>query len=189
MGRPAVFLDRDGTLVREVGYLRSVRELRLLPGAARAVRRLNDAGFAVIVATNQSGVARGLLTEEALAQIHGALAARLARRGGHLAGIYYCPHHPAAPLTQYRRRCRCRKPAPGMLLRAARDLDLDLPRSFAIGDAERDLEAGRRAGCRVVLVRTGYGTAVCSRGEVRADHVADDLCAAVAWVLSQAGRR
>jgi len=157
MGRPAVFLDRDGTIVREVDYLRSVDQLRLLRGAAEAIRRLNEAGFVVVLATNQSGIARGLLTESDLQAVHDELQRRLAQRGAHLDAIYHCPHHPEASVQAYRKRCRCRKPAPGLLQRAARELDVDLARSFAIGDSARDVEAGARAGCRTILVRTGYG--------------------------------
>jgi len=185
MARPAVFLDRDGTIVREVDYLRSPREMRLLPRAAEGVRRLNEAGFAVVLATNQSGIARGLLSEDDLVDIHEALQRRLSKRGAHLDGIYYCPHHPAGSVSRYRRRCACRKPAPGMLLRAARELDLYLSRSFAVGDSERDVTAGRRAGCHTVLVRTGYGADTEKRFgcEIGVDHVADDLLDAVLWVL------
>lgn len=182
MARPAVFLDRDGTIVREVDYLRRPDRMRLLPHAADAIRRLRHGGFAVVLATNQSGIARGLLTEADLADIHEALRRRLARRRARLDGIYYCPHHPEFGGAAYRRECDCRKPAPGMLLRAAWELGLDLARSFAVGDSERDLEAGRRAGCRTVLVRTGYGRAAEARGAA-ADHVADDLAAAADWIL------
>jgi D-glycero-D-manno-heptose 1,7-bisphosphate phosphatase len=191
VARPAVFLDRDGTIVREVGYLRSSAQLRLLPRAASAIKRLNDFGFAVIVATNQSGIARGLLTEADLALTNEALQRRLARYGAHVDAFYFCPHHPEVGPPKYRRRCRCRKPSPGMLLRAARELDLDLPRSFAVGDSARDLLAGRNAGARAILVRTGYGRrteAECGAA-LPADHVADDLAAAVEWVLAQPCRK
>jgi len=191
MARPAVFLDRDGTIIREVGYLRSPTQVRLLPGAAEAIRRLNQAGFAVVVATNQSGIARGLLTEEGLKLIHAALRRRLAKRGARLDAIYHCPHHPEAAAPEHRRRCRCRKPAPGMLLRAARELDLDLTRSFAVGDGERDVIAGLRAGCCTALVRTGYRADTEKRlgGKPRPDYVADDLLGAANWILKQRGQR
>ena len=166
--------------------------LRLLPRAAEAIRRVNEAGFAVVVVTNQSGIARGLLTEDDLEEIHAVLRRRLARGRARLDGIYFCPHHPEGARREYRRRCRCRKPAPGMLLRAAEDLDLDLTRCYAIGDGARDVEAGRRAGCRTVLVRTGYGAETEARlgAELPADHVADDLSGAVEWILGERrGRR
>jgi len=185
MGRPAVFLDRDGTVIREADYLRSAAQVRLLPHAAEAIRRLNEAGLAVVVTTNQSGIARGLLTEADLEQIHDALRRRLARRGAMADAIYFCPHHPEAGKPPYRRRCQCRKPAPGMLLRAARDLNLDLPRSFSVGDSERDLAAGRKVGARAVLVRTGYGRKTEAAGTAGADYVARDLREAVEWILRQ----
>ncbi len=187
MGRPAVFLDRDGTLIREADYLRSPEQVRLLPRAAEAVRRLNYAGFAVVLATNQSGIARGLLTEHDLDSIHTLLRSRLAKRAARLDAVYFCPHHPTKGLPSYRRKCNCRKPAPGMILQAGRELDLDLTRCFAVGDSQRDLAAGRKAGCRTVLVRTGYGrdTELEEGDRLAADHVADDLAAAVDWILSQ----
>jgi D-glycero-D-manno-heptose 1,7-bisphosphate phosphatase len=191
VSRPAVFLDRDGTIVREADYLRSPERLRLLPRAAEAIRRLNDSGFAVVVATNQSGIARGLLTEDDLAQVHKVLAERLAKRGARLDAIYFCPHHPTAGAGRYRRECSCRKPAPGMLLRAAQELDLDLSRCIAVGDSQRDLIAGREVGCRTVLVRTGYGRDAEAEASapLPCDHVADDLAAAVQWILEQHGER
>lgn len=191
MARPAVFLDRDGTMIREVGYLRSPVQLRLLPRAASAIKRLNDAGFAAIVTTNQSGIARGLLTEADLALTNEALQRRLARYRAHIDAFYFCPHHPEVGAPRYRRRCRCRKPSPGMLLRAARELDLDLSRSFAVGDSARDLLAGRHAGARAILVRTGYGrqTEAQCGADLPADHVADDLAGAVEWVLAQRRRK
>jgi len=191
MGRPAVFLDRDGTIIREAEYLRLREQVRLLPRAADAIRRLNEAGFALVVTTNQSGIARGLLTEVDLENVHDVLRQRLAAKGAHLDAIYFCPHHPDVGGEQYRRRCRCRKPAPGLLLQAAKDLHLDLDRSFAVGDSERDLLAGKRVGCRTVLVRTGYGrtTETQSSGPLPADHIARNLGGAVDWILKQSGTR
>ena len=187
MSRPAVFLDRDGTITREVDYLRDVKQLRLLPRAAAAIRELNEAGYAVVIVSNQSGIARGLLTEDDLARIHAVMLARLARHGARLDAIYYCPHLPDATVAAYRKRCACRKPAPGMLRRAARELDLDLARSYVIGDRARDLEPGRQLGCATVLVRTGYGAqeAEAWRGPWRPDHTAATLAAAVTWVLGR----
>ena len=188
MGRPAVFLDRDGTIVREVDYLRSARDLRLMPGAAEAIRRLNRAGYAVVIATNQSGIARGLLTEDDLKEIHGTLIQRLAKRAARIDAIYYCPHHPEALVERYRRRCRCRKPQAGMLARAARDLKLDLARSVAVGDSARDVEAGRRAGCRTVLVRTGYGAKAEADLAQPPDHIASNLSEAASWIVRRGKR-
>jgi len=191
MGRPAVFLDRDGTIIRESDYLRRPEQVRLLPHAADALHRLQEAGFALVVVTNQSGVARGLLTEVDLAQVHDLLRSRLARRGVQLDAVYYCPHHPEAARPEYRRTCTCRKPSPGLLLQAAEHLDLDLAHSFAVGDSARDLAAGRAAGCRTVLVRTGYGrrTEAEAGPDLPADHIADSISDAADWILSQAGYR
>ncbi len=194
-GRPAVFVDRDGTLNREVHYLRRVADLRLLPGTTAAVRRLTEAGFAVVVVTNQSGVARGLIAPATLDAIHATLYRRLAHGGTRLAGLYVCPHHPTVGSPPLRRRCRCRKPAPGMVERAARELGLDLGRSYCVGDGIGDLGLAAATGLRAVLVRTGYGR----RTEAALDgdappvgpvappaHVAANFRAAADWIIDDA---
>lgn len=155
--RPAVFLDRDGTLNREVDYLADPAGLELLPGVGEALRELADAGYRLVVVTNQSGVARGLLDEPTLLRVHDALRAALARHGVALDRIAYCPHHPEVGPPPYRRSCECRKPRPGLLADAARELDLDLERSWIVGDSERDLLAGAALGLPGVLVATGKG--------------------------------
>jgi D-glycero-D-manno-heptose 1,7-bisphosphate phosphatase len=155
--RPAVFLDRDGVLIEEVGYLADPCQVVLIPGAGPAIASLNRAGIPVVVVTNQAGIARGYLSESRLAEIHGRLEALLAAEGARIDAIYYCPHHPTDGVAPYRLQCSCRKPQPGMLLQAATDLGIDLPRSSMIGDKAVDLEAGARAGCRPILVKTGYG--------------------------------
>lgn len=157
--RPAVFLDRDGTLTVESDWVTKSSDLELFPGAAEAIALLSRAGFAVVLATNQSAVARGLVTEPELAEIHAHLQDELARGGARLDGIYTCPHHPGEGSAPFRRECECRKPKPGMLLAAARELGLDLGRSFVVGDAERDLAAGAAVGARGILVATGKGEA------------------------------
>lgn len=157
MKKTAVFLDRDGTLIEEKGYLCRAREVKLLPGAAQAIHLLRKAGFSVILVTNQSAVARGLLTEAQLAVIHDRLQQLLHQEGTGLDAIYYCPHHPESGLGYYRKFCTCRKPEPGMLLRAARMHHLSLKDSFMVGDKLTDIAAGKSAGCRTILVRTGYG--------------------------------
>jgi len=162
-GRPAVLLDRDGTLTAEADWVRTVGDLVLLPFAAEAVAVLSGAGFAVVLVTNQSAVARGLVSEEELAAIHEHMTRDLASGGGRIDGIYYCPHHPTEGREPYRRACDCRKPGPGMLLAAAADLGLDLGRSWVVGDAGRDLEAGAAVGARGILVATGKGTAEFAR--------------------------
>jgi D-glycero-D-manno-heptose 1,7-bisphosphate phosphatase len=180
--RRAVFIDRDGTLNVEVNYLHRVADLALTPGAAEAVRALNQAGYLTIVVTNQAGIARGYYDEAALHTLHAHLAAVLATADAHLDAIYFCPHHPDFGVP-----CDCRKPAPGMLLRAAAEHDLDLGRCWLIGDTAGDIEAGRAAGCRTVLVRTGYGTQTEAALDTRSrpDAVQDDIGAAVRYILAQ----
>lgn len=186
----AVFLDRDGTLVDELGFLRSPADLRLLPGAAEGVRLFNRAGWKVVVVTNQSGIARGLLDEPTLAAIHARLEAELARGGAHVDAILHCPHHPEEGAPPFRRACACRKPAPGMLVAAAERLGLDLAASWTIGDSRRDLEAGRRAGLAGgVLVRTGKGAEELARfGAEAPPLVAADLPEAARLVLACAAQ-
>ena len=153
--RPAVFLDRDGTLNVEVDYLSDPADLQLLPGAGAAVARLNREGWLAVVVTNQSGVARGMLSEERLAEIHAELARQLKPFDAHLDGVYHCPHHPEIGEHPYRRVCECRKPLPGLLRDASRELDIDLSRSWIVGDSRRDLEAGAALGLPGILVTTG----------------------------------
>jgi D-glycero-D-manno-heptose 1,7-bisphosphate phosphatase len=153
--RRAIFLDRDGTLVYPRHYPSRPDELIICEGVVRPLRRLQRAGFMVVLITNQAGVAKGHLTEADLACMHNSLAERLRAAGVHLDAVYYCPHHAQGIVPKYSVPCDCRKPAPGMLLRAAADLSIDLVRSWFIGDILDDIEAGRRAGCRTVLVDLG----------------------------------
>ncbi len=188
--RPCVFLDRDGTLHEDVDYLRDPAQLQLFAGAADALVRLREAGFALIVVTNQSGIARGYLSEDDLGRIHAELERQLAAGGSHLDGIYFSPFHPSVGDPPYRRSSDCRKPEPGMLLRAAREHSLDLGASWIIGDTERDLEAGTRVGCRAVLVATGKGASEHERiREKRADYrFVPDLGAAAELILGAQGK-
>ena len=185
--KAAVFLDRDGTLVREVGFVTRPDRLRLLPGAAAALRRLQRKGFPLVMVTNQSAVARGLLSQTELAALHRVLERRLRRHRVTLRGIYVCCHHPRAGHGRFRRRCRCRKPAPGLILRAARDLDLNVRGSYLVGDSFRDVEAARRAGARPILVRTGHGAK--EEARVRRQRprvpVVQDLAAAAQLIMAR----
>jgi len=167
--RRAAFLDRDGTIsVERAGWLTRPDQLRLVRGSGAAIKRLNDAGVPVVVITNQSGVARGHLSEARLAEIHAELERRLRRYGAHVDLILYCPHHPTEGRAKYRKKCRCRKPAKGMLERAARDLDLRLDGSVVIGDDVRDLALSEGTGVKPILVRTGKGRA--KEAEARAKY-------------------
>jgi D-glycero-D-manno-heptose 1,7-bisphosphate phosphatase len=187
-GRAALFLDRDGVIVEDVDLLIRADELRLLAGAAEAIARARAAGLAVVVVTNQPTVARGLADEDAVRTIHAALGGMLRDRGANVDAFYFCPHHPRATLERYRVVCDCRKPRPGMLQRAARELGLDLPASAMVGDRISDVTAGARAGCRTVLVETGKHTEppIESPDDARPtqpDFVAPNLEAAVRWLL------
>lgn len=154
----AVFLDRDGTINEEKNYLHLPEDFVFIPGVPQAIRRLNQAGFLVVVVTNQSGVARGYFELTDVQRLHEHVACGLAAEQAHVDGFYICPHHPEAGQGLERRQCDCRKGAPGLLLQAAEELHIDLQQSFMVGDKDADLEAGRRAGCTPFLVLTGYGT-------------------------------
>jgi D-glycero-D-manno-heptose 1,7-bisphosphate phosphatase len=190
MGSSAVFLDRDGTVNEEVDFLTSPRDLRLIPRSAEAIRRANDLGLRVIIVSNQSGVARGLLTEAALAEIHAALAAQLGERNARVDGIYYCPHHPTQGIDGYRMECDCRKPKAGMIDRAVREFSVDPAKSWVIGDRTVDAGMAKSAGARAILVLTGYGRAereLCERDAIPLDYVADDLWDAMEFVAASLG--
>jgi D-glycero-D-manno-heptose 1,7-bisphosphate phosphatase len=183
--RPAVFVDRDGTLLEEAGYLDRLERLVFFPFSIDAVRLLNQAKFAVVIVTNQSGIARGMYGEPFVHETHAVMRTRMEQGGAHVDGFYYCPHHPDATVPQFKLDCDCRKPAPGMLIRAGRDLDIDLTRSFSVGDKWTDVAVGAAAGGRGILVRTGYGRsseASLPKG-VNLATVEDNLIAAVAWIL------
>ena len=184
---PAVFLDRDGTLLEEANYLDRLERLVFFPYSVDAVRLLNRGGYAVVIVTNQSGVGRGMYGEDFVHETHDVIAARLRAGGARVDGFYYCPHHPDATVPTYRKACECRKPAPGMLLRAAADLNLDLSRSFAVGDKWTDVAVGQTTGVPGILVRTGYGRASESSPVpgLQAAAVVDNLVGAVAWILRE----
>ncbi len=156
-GRIGVFLDRDGTLNEEVDYVRTPEQLRMIDGAAASVRTLNELGVVTCVISNQSGIARGYLSEKDLEAVHIKLKDELERYGARLDAIYYCPHHPAAGREPYNIECDCRKPRPGMLHRGEREFGLNLSRSFVVGDSIVDIQAGDAVGATTVLVLTGYG--------------------------------
>ncbi len=183
--RPAVFLDRDGTINEEKEYLHRVADFVFIPGAPAVIRRLKDAGFLVIVVTNQTGVARGYYDLAAVATLHRHLQEQLAGHGTAVDGFYVCPHHPDHGTGAYRRDCDCRKGAPGLLLQAAAEHGLDLPRSYMVGDKAADLEAGRRAGCTSLLVLTGYGRETAATLDDPAVPRCADLAAAAEWILRQ----
>ena len=183
----AVFLDRDGTVNEEVGFVNHIDRFRIFPWSGPAIRRLNQAGLLSVLVTNQSGVARGYFPETLVQETHARLQEELARFSARLDAIYYCPHHPDGKLQEYRKTCDCRKPAPGMLHRAAQELGLDLRASFVVSDRYQDLSMGFQAGTRGVLLLSGYG-----KGEYAyfrgswprpPDFVAAQLLEGVEWIL------
>lgn len=181
--RRAVFLDRDGTINVEREYLYRIEEFEFVAGAPEAVRLLNAAGFFVVVVTNQSGVARGYYSEEDVEILHRHIAFELGKFGARVDAWFYCPHHPQGR-GSYSLPCRCRKPLPGMLIEAARRYDIDLASSVMIGDKLVDIEAGLAAGCRTLLVRTGYGAEV-EPNLTPGTEVYDDLLAAARALAPQ----
>ena len=186
MKQPAVFLDRDGTVCEEVGYLREVKDLQLIPGSAQAIRKIRQAGWKVVIISNQSGVARGYLTEETVQTIHAALQEMLQKEEAEIDGIYYCPHHPKGN-PPYNMQCDCRKPKAGMLKQATKDLDLDLNRSIVIGDKLSDVQTAQRLNIPGILVLTGFGKGELEKyqqnWEKKPDHIAENLLEAASWFL------
>jgi D-glycero-D-manno-heptose 1,7-bisphosphate phosphatase len=188
--RPAIFLDRDGTMIEDAGYLTRAEDIAFYPWTVDAIRALNRAGFTIVVVTNQSAIARGLLTEAGLAEIHERLDERLQAGGARVAAYYYCPHHPDGPVAAYATKCDCRKPACGLVDRAVRDLDLDPARSFVVGDKWVDVGLARGVGAISVMVRTGYGAAeeATPPADLQADAIVDNLAAAASWILQNEPR-
>jgi len=154
MAGKAVFLDRDNTVMEDPGYIGDPKVVKLLPGVELALKSLSQCGYKLVVVTNQSGIARGLLTEQTLDKIHAELRRQLSQRGAHLDAIYYCPFHPEGTIEEYAKESDLRKPQPGMLQLAAKELDIDLSQSWMVGDSARDIEAGQRAGCKTIRVRS-----------------------------------
>jgi len=182
----AVFFDRDGTLIEDVGYLTAPDQVRVRPGAAQAVRRLNEAGFLVVVVSNQSGVARGLMSAEDVERANDRLRELLGEQGARIDASYYCPHLPTGTVPAYAKGCECRKPKPGLLYQAARDLGIDLTDSFLVGDAARDVEAGRAARCQTIFLGDLDLLDAGARGQLEAfaDFTATSLTEAANHILS-----
>jgi D-glycero-D-manno-heptose 1,7-bisphosphate phosphatase len=183
--RAAVFLDRDGVLTREDEWVLRPDQVELLPGAAAGVRALNAAGIPVVVVTNQSAIARGWIDEAELDSIHARLHELLAAGGAHVDGIHFCPHHPTEGVGDFRRACDCRKPEPGLLLRAAREHALELGSSWMVGDAARDISAARAAGVHAALVLSGKGAAERARIVPPPEIVGERLDTIVAEILER----
>lgn len=190
--KPCVFLDRDGTINEEIGYLHDPDKLVLIPGSAQAIKRLNDLGWIVVCITNQSGVARGYYPVEAVAKVHNRLEELLAAENAYIDKIYFCPHHPTEGRLPYLKDCRCRKPGLEMLEKAVDELDIDLSISYLVGDSLIDIQTAKNAGIKAVLVLTGYGrmelenlTNTENEEKRRPDYICKDLFTAVDWIIGQ----
>jgi D-glycero-D-manno-heptose 1,7-bisphosphate phosphatase len=183
----AVFLDRDGTIIEEVGYLDRPERIEFFPWTIDAIRVLNRAGLAVVLVSNQSGVARGFFPEAVVDDVHRRMAAMLAEGGARIDAYYYCPHHPDGKVPAFAKKCDCRKPGRGLVDKAAAELGIDPARSFVVGDRWLDVALGRAVGAQSVLVRTGYGASEEEKQPVdmTADAVVDNLIAASSWILGR----
>ena len=183
----AVFLDRDGTIIEEVGYLDRPERVEFFPWTIDAIRVLNRAGLAVVLVSNQSGIARGFFTESVVDDVHRRMEEMLAAGGAHIDAYYYCPHHPDGRVAGLAKVCECRKPARGLVDRAVAEFGVDPGRSFVVGDRWLDVGLARTVGAKGVLVRTGYGDSEERKGskDVTADAIVDNLIAASSWILGE----
>jgi D-glycero-D-manno-heptose 1,7-bisphosphate phosphatase len=187
--KPAVFIDRDGTINEQMGYVNHLSRFILLPRVVEAVRMLNESGLLALIVSNQAGAARGYCPLDLIEEVHESMKKALDRGGARLDGIYYCPHHPRSVIPELRIDCDCRKPRRGLIDQACRDFEIDMNRSYVVGDRCLDIELGSRCGVRGILVKTGYG-----RGEAehilpsrteKPVYIAEDLYDAVSWILER----
>jgi D-glycero-D-manno-heptose 1,7-bisphosphate phosphatase len=187
MKKPAVFIDRDGTINEQMGYVNHVSRFRILPKVPQAIRMLNRHGFLVFVVSNQSGVARGYYPLDLVSTLHQLLVSRIRERKASIDGIFFCPHHPEGSVPEFSRDCDCRKPKTGLIEQACRSFEIDLRRSFIVGDMCTDIELAHRAGITGILVKTGYGLGeieyTLPQKTAKPAHIAEDLLDAVRWIL------
>jgi D-glycero-D-manno-heptose 1,7-bisphosphate phosphatase len=184
----AVFLDRDGTIIEDAGYIGEISGIKFLPMVGEAIKLLNESGFKVIITTNQAGVARGYFTEEAVREVNRYIEETLAQQGALIDRTYYCPHHTEGVVKEYRKECHWRKPNPGMIEAAAREFGIDLKDSFVIGDKLSDIEAGYRVECRTVLLTNQEAPEGGGETALTPDYIAADLYEAVKWLVSAANQ-
>jgi D-glycero-D-manno-heptose 1,7-bisphosphate phosphatase len=189
MKRPAVFIDRDGTINEQMGYINHLKRFVILPGVPEAIRLLNEQGLLAVIVSNQSGVARGYFPVRVVHEVHAFLEEALRGKGALLDGIFFCPHHPRGIVPEYARACDCRKPATGLIHQACEALDIDMSGSYMIGDRHLDIELAHRCGIRGILVETGYGLGevdhILPGKALKPAHIARDLLAAVKWILGK----
>jgi D-glycero-D-manno-heptose 1,7-bisphosphate phosphatase len=188
MKKRAVFLDRDGTINKDVGYPSSFSMIEIFPYSFEAIKKINDAGLLAVIVSNQSGVGRGLIVEKNLLDIHQKLQATFAKRGANFDGVYYCPHYRLSSIPRYRKNCRCRKPNPGMGLQAAEDLNIDMNNSYMVGDKVEDILFGRNIQAKPILLLTGFGQEALpklKKKRIAPAYVASNLLDAVNWILKQ----
>jgi len=187
----AVFLDRDGTINEEVGYLDTIDKLELFANAAEAIKMINESGMKAVVITNQSGIARGYFSEEFVETVHTHIQKILKAKGAFIDAFYYCPHHPTEGIGTYQQSCACRKPEAGLLIAAAQDLDIDLTSSYVVGDMVKDIQVASRVGSKGILVKTGYGLNTIEKDLTHGspeisqpDYIAEDVLDAVRWIIN-----
>ena len=187
----AVFLDRDGTINEEVGYLDSIGKLKLFANTAEAIKMINESGMKAVVITNQSGIARGYFSEEFVETVHARIQKILKAKGAFIDAFYYCPHHPTEGSGIYQQSCACRKPEAGLLIAAAQNMDIDLTRSYVVGDMVKDIQVASKVGAKGLLVKTGYGEntirkdfAAGSAETCRPCYIAEDILDAVKWIMN-----
>ena len=189
MKRPAVFIDRDGTINEQMGYINHLSRFVLLPGAEEAIRILNRHQYLAIVVSNQSGVARGYFPIELVDKVHRRMKELLEEKDAVMDAIYFCPHHKAGVVQKYTTECICRKPGTGLIDKACREFDIDMGNSYVIGDRITDIELAHRAKIKGILVATGYGRGdidyVLPNSNYRPVHIAEDLLHAVRWIMSE----
>jgi len=188
MKKRAVFLDRDGTINKDVGYPSSYSMIEIFPYSFEAIKKINEAGLLAVIVSNQSGVGRGLIVEKNLLDIHQKLKAAFAERNAHFDGVYYCPHYRLSSIPRYRKNCRCRKPNPGMGLQAAADLNIDMNNSYMVGDKVGDILFGRNIQAKPILLLTGFGQEALpklKKKRIAPAYVAANLLDAANWILKQ----
>ncbi len=193
MKRPAVFIDRDGTINEQMGYINHVSRFHLLPGVADAIRMLNKNNFLAIILTNQSGVARGYFPIELLHEVHAHMIETLRRDGANIDAVFFCPHYPGGKVPEYSRECDCRKPSTGLIDRARDSFDIDMSGSYLVGDHTTDLELAHRCNLEGIMVKTGYGMGEISYAleqmSVKPCYIAEDLLDAVKWIIGMGQRQ